>query len=86
METQLTPQVAVPEERDPIESFPSVPREVEEVHDVGLDCNCGIAVSTPPRHSQYTLTDSMQVPDDCLFCESGCGRWYHIWCVKLWPS
>lgn len=52
METQLTPQAPVPEERDPIESFPSVSREGEELHDVGLDCNCGIAVRTPPLHAQ----------------------------------
>ena len=26
-------------------------------------------------------TEYFQAEDDLLFCESGCGRWYHIWCV-----
>ena len=47
-----------------------------------LDCDCHVSVSS---HTQFWITppiSCLQVDSDCILCEGGCKKWYHIWYVS----
>jgi hypothetical protein len=52
------------------------------VPDSVLDCDCHVSVRCP---SQFWIThsfSSLQADDNCILCEGGCKKWYHIWYVS----
>ncbi|KAL0946558.1 hypothetical protein HGRIS_012763 [Hohenbuehelia grisea] len=76
METQVLPfgETQVNQSGDTIESYGNGtdsnarPVQEDERHekDLGLMCECSIKVE-----------DGTEL----CFCEAGCGRWYHVWCM-----
>lgn len=47
-----------------------------------LDCDCHVSVRCRSPLWITPLISSLQVDDDCILCEGGCKKWYHIWYVS----
>ncbi|KAI0785638.1 HORMA domain-containing protein [Abortiporus biennis] len=73
METQVVPEFLEQTCEDSIETTSSIEGvpptslevPVEVSEDNGVECECGVP-----------LEDC-----DCIFCEGGCKRWFHAWCM-----
>ncbi|KAK7040820.1 hypothetical protein VNI00_009416 [Paramarasmius palmivorus] len=51
---------------DEIQTSPKKAITKKQTTDEGLQCECGIPESDG---------------DECCYCEGGCKRWYHLWCM-----
>ncbi|KAF7363938.1 DNA-binding protein [Mycena sanguinolenta] len=75
METQPYPA------EDPIQSFQDTPME-DQIEDM--------PTPKPSKKTQkkqgavdrgLVCECDVTIPDESCFCEGGCGRWYHLWCM-----
>ncbi|KAJ7024255.1 HORMA domain-containing protein [Mycena alexandri] len=75
METQVFPAESV----DPIQSFGDTAME-DQIDDMPTPKPLKRSHKKKVDHGLQCECD-ISIEDDACFCEGGCGRWYHLWCM-----